>query len=54
MEVYSQYIVKVDGKWQILYATAIRYFITTDDGYLKEVTDDEAWKLRDIKTLTNE
>lgn len=55
MEIRRQYIVEVNGRFQILYSTATKYFITSNgsfnqrDFYIEEITDEEAWDLLEPK-----
>lgn len=54
-QIRNQWIVFVAGKFQILYATATEYFVTTNGGfgqrdtYIQKISDEEAWKLRGSK-----
>ena len=51
MEIRRQFIVEVNGKFQILFSTDTKYFITTNGGfgqrdlYIEEISDKEAWEL---------
>jgi hypothetical protein len=55
MEIRRIYIVEVNGKLQILYSTAIKYFVTSNgafnqrETFIEEISSEQAWELLEPK-----
>lgn len=45
MKIRSSEIVFYSGSWQIIYSTPTRYYISTSESGLKQITNEQAWKI---------